>query len=79
MKPNFIQIYILPHHKNHNHIDQTDYPKLRHIFLMKLKFVNKLPKNETIQYSYGYCRHRPNYINSDHWRNIYIYCPLVLP
>ena len=31
--------------------------KLRHIFLMKLKFVNKLPKNKTIQYNHRYCRH----------------------
>ena len=26
-------------------------------------------KNETIQYNYGYRRHRPNCINSDRWRN----------
>ena len=26
-------------------------------------------KNETIQYNHRYRRHRPNYINSDHWRN----------
>ena len=35
-------------------------------------------KNETIQYNYRYRRHRPNYINSDHWRNehcsIYQWC-----
>ena len=28
-------------------------------------------KNETIQYNHRYRRHRPNYINSDHWRNFY--------
>ena len=36
---------------------------------MKLKFVNKLPKNETIQCNHKWRRHRPNHINSDHWRN----------
>ena len=36
---------------------------------MKLKFVNKVPKNETIQYNHRYRRHKPDYINSDHWRN----------
>ena len=28
-------------------------------------------KNETIQYNHRYDRHRPNYINSDHWKNFY--------
>ena len=36
---------------------------------MKLKFVNKVPKNETIQYNHRYRRHKTDYINSDHWRN----------
>ena len=28
-------------------------------------------KNETIQYNHRHRRHRPNYMNSDHWRNFY--------
>ena len=28
-------------------------------------------KNETIQYNHRYHRHKPNYINSDHWKNKY--------
>ena len=44
MKLKFIQIKTLQHHKNHNHIAGRNCLKLRHIFLMKLKFVNKMPK-----------------------------------
>ena len=51
------------------HIDYTNCLRLRHIFLMKLKFVNKLPKNETIQYNHRYRRHRANNIDGDHWTN----------
>ena len=35
-------------------------------FLNEVEAVNKLPKNETIQYNDRYRRHRANYINSDH-------------
>ena len=44
MKRKFIQISTLQHHMNHKYIAKTNYPKLRYIFLMKLRFVNKLPK-----------------------------------
>ena len=72
MKLKFIQIKTLQHHKNHNHIVGRNCLKLRHIFLMKLKFVNKMPKKkekEMIQYNHRYRRHNPHYINSDHRSN----------
>ena len=40
-------------------------------FLEKIKFRGQNTKKETIQYNHRHCRHKPNYISSDYWRNLY--------
>ena len=52
--------------------------RLNKLSKIEAYFVNEIEvreqnakKNEMIQYNYRYCRHRPNYIDGDHWRNIF--------
>ena len=41
-------------------------------FINEIEFCEQIAKKkETIEYNRRYHRHRPNYINIDHWRNIY--------
>ena len=39
--------------------------------LSKIEAKQFWQKNETIQYNHRYHRHRPSYIDGDHWRNFY--------